>query len=73
MARLAGRFRLSGEHFAVVNAQAGRVLDYMLTKYPMTLSQDVNRTVNASIREIDNTDQLSNDYVYTSPVVFRFR
>jgi hypothetical protein len=45
----------------------------MLSKYPMTMSQDVNRSVNGAIREIDNTDQLSNDYVFTSPVVFRFR
>ena len=45
----------------------------MLTKYPMTLSQDVNRAVNSAVREIDNTDQLINDYVYTSPVVFRYR
>lgn len=50
-----------------------KLLDYMLNKYPMTLSQEVNRTVNSSIREVDNTDQLSNDYIYNSPVAFKYR
>jgi hypothetical protein len=45
----------------------------MLNKYPMTLSQEINRSVNSSIREIDNTDQLSNDYIYNSPVAFKYR
>lgn len=73
LGRLAGRFHLGGDHFAAINSHCQKVLEYMLSKYPMTLSQDVNRSVNSAIREIDNTDQLSNDYVYTSPVVFRFR
>jgi hypothetical protein len=45
----------------------------MINKYPTTLSQDVNRNLNAVVREIDNTDQLMNDYLYNSEIVFKFR
>lgn len=74
LVRLSEKHRLTARHFEIINNHLQRkLLDYMLNKYPMTLSQEVNRTVNTSIREIDNTDQLTNDYVYNSPVAFKFR
>lgn len=45
----------------------------MFDKYPMTLFQDINRNFNSKIREIDNTDQVANDYLYNSAVAFKYR
>ena len=44
-----------------------------MAKYPITQSQEVNRNVNNSIREIDNTDQPLNDYLFNSAINFKFR
>lgn len=44
-----------------------------MAKYPITQSQEVNRNVNNSIREIDNTDQPLNDYLFNSAIIFKFR
>lgn len=44
-----------------------------MAKYPITQSQEVNRNVNNSIREIDNTDQPLNDYLFNSAISFKFR
>ena len=45
----------------------------MLNKYPMTLSQEINRNLNNSVREFDDTDNISNNYLYKSNVVFKYR
>ena len=45
----------------------------MLNKYPMTLSLDINRNVNTSVREVDNTEQPCFDYLNDCSVSFRFR
>jgi hypothetical protein len=50
-----------------------KLLEYEMAKYPITQSQEVNRNVNNSIREIDNTDQPINDYLFNSSVCFKFR
>jgi hypothetical protein len=44
-----------------------------MSKYPITQSQEVNRNVNNVVREIDNTDQPQNDYLFNSGVCFKFR
>lgn len=49
------------------------MLEYMLNKYPMTLSMDINRNVNSSVREVDNTEQPCFDYLNGCSVAFRFR
>jgi hypothetical protein len=45
----------------------------MLNKYPMTLSQEVNRNLNNSIREFDDTDNIAHNYLYKSNVIFKYR
>ncbi len=39
----------------------------------MTLCQEVNKNLNNSIRQIDNTDNIENNYLYKSEVVFKYR
>jgi hypothetical protein len=73
LVRLSEGMELRAEHFEVINRHMGAVLEYMLNKYPLTLSQDINRNVNASIREVDNSDQLANDYLTASPLPWRYR
>lgn len=45
----------------------------MLNKYPQTLSQDVNRNVHNTIKDVNHTNLLVNDYLYNSSVVFKYR
>jgi len=45
----------------------------MFNKYPITLSQDINRNLYNNFRDVDNTDQLVNDYLYNSSIVFKFK
>lgn len=44
-----------------------------MAKYPVTQLQEVNRNFHNAIREVDNTDQPQNDYVFDSAVSFQFR
>jgi hypothetical protein len=44
-----------------------------MAKYPITQSQEVNRNVNSTVTETDNTDQPFNDYLSGSKVHFKFR
>jgi hypothetical protein len=44
-----------------------------MAKYPITQLQEVNRNFHNAIREVDNTDQPQNDYVFNSAVCFKFR
>lgn len=61
-------------HFEQLNDHLQQnVLEYMLTKYPMTTSQHVNRNLNNSIREVDNTELPSNNFLFKSEVRFKFR
>lgn len=74
LARLSERYRLEAAHFQIINSHLQhKILEYMINKYPTTLNQDVNRNLNAVVREIDNTDQLMNDYLYNSEIIFKFR
>jgi hypothetical protein len=45
----------------------------MLNKYPMTLSQEINRNLNNSIREFDDTDNVAHSFLHASSVVFKYR
>lgn len=51
LARLSEKYPLTAHHFAVIDRHLqGSVLEYMLQKYPMTLSQEINRNLNNAIR-----------------------
>jgi hypothetical protein len=74
LARLCEKYNLQAKDFRVIdNHLEGNVLEYMLSKYPMTLCQEVSRNLNNSIREIDDTDNIANNFLYKSNVVFKLR
>jgi len=50
-----------------------KVLEYLVNKYPVTVAPDINRNFTSSIQEIDNSDQMMNDYLYNTDIVFKFR
>lgn len=72
--KLSEAYKLQPYHFQQINDHLQQnVLEYMLSKYPMTSSQHINRNLNNAIREVDNTDLTTNNFLYKSEVRFKFR
>lgn len=51
----------------------GKILGYMWHKYPMKLSQEVNRNLNKMVKEVDNTLRPANDYISDTGFRFKYR
>ena len=72
--KLSEAYKLQPYHFQQINDHLQQnVLEYMLSKYPMTSAQHINRNLNNAIREVDNTDLTTNNFLYKSEVRFKFR
>ena len=50
-----------------------KILPYLITKYPLTVEKEINKKLQSSVKSIDNSQIIENDYLYTSGVVFDYR
>ncbi len=50
-----------------------KVFPYLKTKYPMTAEKEINKMFKDSVKSIDNSEILSNDYFYTNKISFEYR
>ena len=50
-----------------------KVLPYSKAKYPLTAESEVNKALNKSVKSIDNSLMVQNDYIYSSDVFFEYR
>ena len=57
--RLTQKYKLTEGQVAEVNKHiGGEVLDYLMKKYPMTQSKDINKALEKELKEIDMSDML---------------
>jgi hypothetical protein len=50
-----------------------KVLPYSKAKYPLTAESEVNKALKKSVKSIDNSQMVQNDYIYSSDVFFEYR
>ncbi len=50
-----------------------KVLPYSKAKYPLTGESEVNKALKNSVKPIDNSQMVQNDYIYSSEVYFEYR
>ncbi len=50
-----------------------RIFPYLITKYPLTVEKEINKDLQVSVKSIDNSQMVENDYLYPSSVVFELR
>jgi len=50
-----------------------KILPYMEKKYPLTEETDVNKALEKVVEEMNNLDQLSNDFFFNSGMMFTYR
>lgn len=46
------------------------VLNYLSAKYPLTDSTEINKKLEAVVKEVDNIESLQNNYFTNSQIVF---
>lgn len=47
-----------------------KVFPYLKTKYPLTVENNVNKALQNSILQIDNSEIVANDYLFISEIEF---
>jgi hypothetical protein len=50
-----------------------KVLPYSKAKYPLSSENEVNKALKNSVKPIDNSQMVQNDYIYSSEVSFEYR
>ena len=50
-----------------------KVMPYLALKYPLNESTNVNKSLNRVVKEINNNEVLSNDFLYNSDIVVEYR
>jgi hypothetical protein len=50
-----------------------KVLPYSKAKYPLTGESEVNKALKNSVKSIDNSQMVQNDYIYSSNIYFEYR
>ncbi len=50
-----------------------KVLPYSKAKYPLTGESEVNKALKNSVKSIDNSQMVQNDYIFSSEVYFEYR
>lgn len=72
--RLTEKYRLEESHMSIINKHlSDNVLEYLQKKYPLTLSNDVNKALDKELETTNNLDQLANDFLYTNGIIFKYR
>ena len=50
-----------------------KVMPYLALKYPLNQRANVNKNLNKIVKVIDNSKDLSNDFLYNSDIVWQYR
>lgn len=71
---LSSKYTLNSTEIEQIDAHIkNEVLAYLSAKYPLTDSTEINKNLEGAIREIDNSEALSNNYFTNSKIVFEYR
>jgi hypothetical protein len=74
LVRLCERFPLGKEEFRIFNQHLqSDTVSYMWHKYPMTVSQEVNRNLNRVVKEVDHRNLPENSYLNNVNFAFKYR
>ena len=50
-----------------------KVLPYLTLKYPLSEKINVNKKLNSMVKKINNFEDLDNDFIYNSDIIWEYR
>jgi hypothetical protein len=71
---LADNYHLKPEVFRFIDQTMNdRILPFLKAKYPLATEKLVNKALQGSVKSVDNSEIVSNDYFFTSDICFEYR
>jgi hypothetical protein len=50
-----------------------KILPFLKAKYPLAVEREVNKALQGTVKSIDNSETIANDYFFTSNICFEYR